>query len=451
VPFLQGRVLTLIEGQLLKTDEVAIIGGGLAGSEIALQLASRGRRVRLIEMRPEHSTPAHNTPYLAELVCSNSLKSDHPETASGLLKRELRMLGCRLLELAEDSKVPAGHALAVDRERFARSVTGVVERVPSISIERFEQEDLDVPPCSIIATGPLTSSPLSHALAAHLGSEHLYVYDAISISVAAASVNEERVFRASRYGKGGDDYLNIAFSREEYDRFVQFLRKAPTQEKRGFEDTRCFEACLPIEVIAGRGEESIRFGPLKPKGLADPATGREPHAVLQLRQETIDGAMLGLVGFQTRLTRPAQRELMRLIPGLDGAEILRWGSIHRNTFIDAPRLLDGKQMSRKRAGLFFAGQIVGVEGYMESIAHGLVTALNVERYLDAKEDLRFPRETLLGALQAHISGGGEPFQPMNANFGILPPIHGSKRRRRALLAERSLESLKRYLSMNLRD
>jgi methylenetetrahydrofolate--tRNA-(uracil-5-)-methyltransferase len=431
----------------LKHGDVTIIGGGLAGSEIALQLASRGHAVRLVEMRPERETPAHRTDGLAELVCSNSLKSEDPETASGLLKRELGMLGCRLLGIADRARVPAGHALAVDRELFSKIVTEEVEGEPLVSVERREQLDLELPPCSVIASGPLTSDDLSSALENHLGSESLYFYDAISISIDADSVDWGPMYRASRYGKGGADYWNAPFSREEYGRLVKFLREAPCVDKRGFEDSRCFDACLPVEVIASRGEESLRFGPLKPKGLPEPSTGREPHAVMQLRQETRDGRLLGLVGFQTRLTRPAQRELLRLIPGLGGARILRWGSIHRNTFIDSPRLLDEGQMSRTRRGLFFAGQIVGVEGYVESIAHGLVTALNVERYLVGEDFVRFPRETLIGALQEHLVTSPEPYQPMNVNFGILPPVQGPKKRRKQIRASRSIDALKGFLSM----
>jgi len=430
----------------LKKDEVTIIGGGLAGSEAALQLSSRGFAVRLVEMRPLRKTPAHRTGDLAELVCSNSLKSERPETASGLLKAELRLLGCRLLECAGRARVPAGHALAVDRELFSRVVTGEIEAEPRIRVVRAEQEDLELPGCAVVATGPLTSAALSSAFEEHFGSENLYFYDAISLSIDSGTIDRDRLFKASRYGKGGDDYWNAPFSKEEYRSLVDFLRRAPRVEKKGFEDSRCFEACLPIEVIASRGTESLRFGPLKPKGLVDPATGREPHAVLQLRQETRNGGLLGLVGFQTRLTRPAQRELLRLVPGLEGARILRWGSIHRNTFIDAPRLLDGGQMSRGRSGLFFTGQIVGVEGYVESIAHGLLTALNVERYLEGDEFISLPRETLLGALQEHLAGIAAPFQPMNANFGILPPVEGARRERKELYSRRSLEALKRFLT-----
>ena len=430
----------------MKRTDVTIIGGGLAGSEIALQLSSRGYSVGLVEMRPEQRTSAHRTGELAELVCSNSLKSEHQETASGLLKQELRMLGCRLLDLADGARVPAGHALAVDRELFARIVTGEVEAEPLICIERREQRDLNLPPCSVIATGPLTSNSLSGALEEHFGAERLYFYDAISISIDADSMDMNPLFKASRYGKGGADYWNVPFSREEYLKLVEFLRGAPCVERRGFEDSRCFEACLPVEVIASRGAESLRFGPLKPKGLVDPATGSEPHAVLQLRQETRDGRLLGLVGFQTRLTRPAQRELLRLVPGLGTARILRWGSIHRNTFIDSPRQLDDGQMSRKSKGLFFAGQIVGVEGYVESIAHGLVTALNIDKYMRGGDFIHLPRETLLGALQEHLTRISSPFQPMNVNFGILPPAPGPKKSRKEFHANRSLDALKYHLS-----
>lgn len=429
--------------------EVTIVGGGLAGSELALQLAGRGVRVTLIEMRPVCSTAAHRTPYLAELVCSNSLKSTDPGTASGLFKNELRMLDCRLLSAAGETRVPAGHALAVDREIFAKRVTELVEGESSISLERRKVGDIiELPPCSVVATGPLTSGMLSRALQDHFGVRHLSFYDAISLSVQADTVDTERIFRASRYGKGGEDYWNIPLDRDGYRRLVDFLKSAPTAHRHGFEERRCFEACLPVEIIAGRGDDALRFGPLKPKGLTDPRTGREPYAVIQLRQETRDGAMFGLVGFQTRLTRGAQRELVTMITALRGAEILRWGSIHRNTFLDAPRLLDGRQMSRGRDGLFFAGQLVGVEGYVESIAHGLVTALQIARYLEGGELPPFPCETLTGALQRHLAGGPEPFQPMNVNFGLLPPVKAKRRARRAVYAARALERIEEFITGN---
>ncbi len=427
--------------------EVTVVGGGLAGSELALQLADRGMRVTLVEMRPAARTPAHATADLAELVCSNSLKSDDPETASGLLKRELRLIGCRLLEIASGCRVRAGHAIAVDREQFSRAVTSCVESNPNIRLERREQRDLDLPPCSVIATGPLTSDALSDALRLHFKSDHLYFYDAISLSVSSDSIDPDYAFKASRYGKGGDDYWNIPLDADQYARLVRFLRSAPKTEKRGFEETRCFESCLPVEVIAARGEDALRFGPLKPKGLADPRTGREPYAAIQLRQETQDGTLFGLVGFQTRLTRGSQQELLTVIPGFRSPEILRWGSVHRNTFFDSPRLLDEAQMSRGRPGLFFAGQIVGVEGYMESIAHGAVVARNVARYAGGEPPAPlFPRETLLGSLQRHCSEGTAPFQPMNVNFGILPALSARRIERKKLYVERSLKMLETFLS-----
>lgn len=425
--------------------DVTVAGGGLAGSELALQLSDRGIAVRLVEMRPAEPTPAHKTGYLAELVCSNSLKSENLETASGLLKAELHTIGCRLLKAAEECRVPAGHALAVDREMFARGVTELIGRTSLIDVVRSEQKTLDLPQCSIVATGPLTSPPLSKAIQEHFSADNLYFYDAISISVGADSVDFGPAFRASRYGKGGEDYWNIPFTVEEYSRLVEFLRGAPKARKRDFEELRCFEACLPAEVLANRGEDTLRYGPMKPRGLPMPGSGREPYAVLQLRQETRDGTMLGLVGFQTRLTIGAQKELMRFIPGMADAEILRWGSIHRNTFLDSPRLLDGRQMSRRRSGLFFSGQIVGVEGYMECIAHGLVTAMNVASFLKGGKPVIFPSETLTGSLQRHLAEGKSPFQPMNVNFGLLPGMGCRKKDRKRLLAERSLESLESFL------
>jgi methylenetetrahydrofolate--tRNA-(uracil-5-)-methyltransferase len=428
------------------TYEVTVVGGGLAGSEAALQLAARGIRVTLVEMRPGRSSAAHTTGDLAELVCSNSLKSDDPETASGLLKRELRMLHCFLLETAETCRVAAGHALAVDRTLFGRAVTSLIENHPLISLERREQLDLELSPCSVIATGPLTSDALSLALQRHFSAEHLHFYDAISLSVSADSIDRDAGYRASRYGKGGNDYWNIPMNKREYERCVEFLRGAATEEKHGFEETRCFENCLPVEVLAARGVDTLRYGPLKPKGLPDPRTGREPYAVLQLRQEARDGTILGLVGFQTRLARLAQRELLRILPGFRSPEILRWGSVHRNTFLDSPRLLDEAQMSRSRSGLFFAGQLVGVEGYMETIAHALVSARNVRFHLKGRKAPLFPRETLLGSLQRHCIEGKSPFEPMNVNFGLLPAIAAPRADRKRLYAERSLAALGFFLS-----
>jgi methylenetetrahydrofolate--tRNA-(uracil-5-)-methyltransferase len=423
---------------------VTVVGGGLAGCEAALQLAERGVEVTLVEMRPGAMTPAHVTGDLAELVCSNSLKSDDPETASGLLKRELRMLRCFLLEAAAEARVEAGHALAVDRRLFSSRVAARVEGHRSIMVERREAAALPEGPC-IVASGPLTSASLSSAIADHVGADHLFFYDAISMSVTADSIDTELAFKASRYGKGGEDYWNVPLDEAAYGRLVDFLRGAPKAPSHGFEERLCFEGCLPVEVIASRGRDALRFGPLKPKGLTDPRTGRQPYAVVQLRRETIDGTLFGLVGFQTRLTRGAQRELLGVLPGFRDAEILRWGSVHRNTFVDAPRFLDGAQMSRARPGLFFAGQIAGVEGYMESIAHGLIAARNVLRWLEGAPPAPFPRETLLGALQLHCAAREGPFQPMNVNFGILPEIRARRAERRRLYAERSLAALGTFL------
>ncbi|MBN1885626.1 MAG: methylenetetrahydrofolate--tRNA-(uracil(54)-C(5))-methyltransferase (FADH(2)-oxidizing) TrmFO [Candidatus Krumholzibacteriota bacterium] len=425
--------------------ETTVVGGGLAGSEAALQLAARGITVRLLEMRPVATTPAHRTGDLAELVCSNSLKSEDPSTASGLLKAELRLLGCRLLDAAASARVPAGHALAVDREVFSRAVTEMLETEPLVTVERLEQTDLDLPPGSIVATGPLTSPAMADAIGEAVGRSGLFFYDAISISVSADSIDRSVAWAGSRYDRGGDDYLNLPFEEEEYERLVRHLREAPKTTPRGFEEGACFDACLPVETIASRGEDALRFGPLKPRGLADPRTGQEPFAVLQLRRETLDGSMLGLVGFQTRLTRPAQRELLELIPGLAGAEILRWGAMHRNTYLDSPRLLDDTQAAPGR-DLFFAGQLAGVEGYVESIAHGLVAAMNASRRLAGRGPFILPPETITGALQRHLAAPSSFFQPMNANFGLLQPVRGPRRERRRRKSERSLEALKRFLS-----
>lgn len=424
--------------------EITVVGGGLAGTEAALQLAARGRRVRLVEMRPATMTPAHHGGDLAELVCSNSLKSDDPGTASGLLKAELRMLGCRLLDAAGAARVPAGHALAVDRAAFSREVTALIENEPLITIERRTQVDLDLPAGSIVATGPLTSSDLAGAIRSALGEAGLFFYDAVSISLSAESIDRSVAWAGSRYGKGGEDYLNIPFDEETYVQLIEYLLSAPKTEPRGFEETACFDACLPVETIAGRGVDTLRFGPLKPRGLVDPRTGREPYAALQLRRETLDGSMYGLVGFQTRLSRPAQRTLLSMIPGLGEAEILRWGAIHRNTYLHSPVLLDAVQAIPGRP-LFFAGQLVGVEGYVESIAHGLLSALNAMRRLDGRGDLVLPPETILGALQRYLATPCDRFQPMNANFGLLPPMGGRRRERRLRKAERSLAAMRSFL------
>lgn len=429
---------------------VKVIGGGLAGSEASLQLSSKGIDVELIEMRPVRSTPAHKTHLLAELVCSNSLKSEDLLTASGLLKKELSMLGCKLIDIARKARVEAGHALAVDRNLFGKMVTERIEKDSHIELKREEVCDIPDDACVIIATGPLTSESLSKAIERHFSSRHLYFYDAISISVSSDSIDEERAFKASRYGKGGNDYWNIPLMKEEYEKLIDYLIEAPKVKKKGYEDNICFESCLPIEVIASRGKDSLRFGPLKPKGLIDPETGKEPYAAIQLRKENIEGTMYGLVGFQTRLTRPAQRDLLKMLPGFkEPIEILRWGAIHRNTFLNSPEVLNERQMSKNRKGLFFAGQIVGVEGYVESMAHGLITSINVLYYLNGKEAPLFPKDTMIGGLQRHLKELGKDFQPMNANFGLLPAIKAPRKERRRLLVERAAESMEKFIKKEL--
>ncbi len=427
---------------------VTVVGGGLAGSEATWQLLNRGVRVRLFEMRPHRLTPAHRTGYLAELVCSNSLRSKEITTGAGLLKAELHMAGSIVMEAALRAEVPAGSALAVDREVFSRYITDKLQGNPNLEIIREEVKEIPPPPC-IIATGPLTSDALSEALKGVLGSEHLYFYDAIAPVVDADSIDYSKVFRASRYGKGGDDYLNCPLNKEEYDRFYQALIEADTVTPRDFEEERVFEGCMPIEVMARRGKDTLRFGPMKPVGLIDPRTGKEPYAVVQLRVENKEATAYNLVGFQTRLRWPEQKRVFRLIPGLERAEFLRYGSMHRNTFINGPRFLNRDLSLKPLDGVYLAGQITGVEGYIESTAMGLVAALSVYMRLMGKEFIPPPPETAHGALLRYVTESPERgFQPSNINFGLLPPLRErikDKRRKKEALARRALEAWQRYL------
>ena len=418
--------------------EITIIGGGLAGCEAAWQAAERGCVVRLFEMRPGTRTPAHQTDRLAELVCSNSLKSESLEDASGLLKAEMRALGSQILTCAETHRVPAGSALAVDREAFAAAVTRAVTAHPRIRVLREEVPALPAARPVVVATGPLTSEALSADLqgrfCAFLGAGEdatgpgrwLSFYDAISPIVSADSVDQQIVFAASRYEKGGADYLNCPLSRDEYLAFREVLLKGERYPLHDFEEARYFEGCLPIEELAERGEDVLRFGPMRPVGLRDPRTGRRPYAVLQLRQENHgpDGraTMYNLVGMQTRLRRGEQLGAFRLIPGLQQVEILRYGSIHRNTFINAPLLLAHSLQFRGDAALLFAGQLTGVEGYLESAATGLLAGINAARLARGEAVVSPPSTTMLGALLCYItSADPRTFQPINANFGLLPP------------------------------
>jgi len=442
--------------------DLLVIGGGLAGSEAAFQAAQRGLRVRLFEMRPSVQTGAHQTHDLAELVCSNSLGSNLPDRASGVLKNEMRMLGSMLLECAEAASLPAGGALAVDRELFARLVTERIESQPNFEIVREEMKEIPNSP-AIIASGPLTSPALSHSIAALSGEEHLFFFDAISPIVDADTINMQIAFRASRYGTGEQDegdYINCPLSREEYYAFVEALLNAQRIELRSFEDAiksgvkagHFFEGCLPVEIIAERGIDSLAFGPMRPVGLRDPRTGRRPYAVVQLRQDNLAGSLYNLVGFQTNLKFPEQKRVLRLIPGLENAEFIRYGQMHRNTFIASPKLLRPTLQHVQRDDLFFAGQITGVEGYMGNIATGLLAGVNAARVHHHEEPIVLPQTTMLGALCHYVTHADlKDFQPMKANFGILPALESTsklgKRERAGAYAERALVDLQLALSL----
>lgn len=424
-----------------------VVGGGLAGSEAAWQIAGRGVRVALVEMRPGVATPAHTTGDLAELVCSNSLGSDSLASASGVLKEEMRILGSLVLRCAEGSRIAAGSALAVDRRRFARLVTGYTQRCPRVRVVREEVRAIPEGLPTIIASGPLTSDNLAHAIAQLTGREHLYFYDAVAPIVTAESCDMSKAFWGSRYGRGGDDYLNCPMTKEEYDRFYEALVSARTAPVHGFEDAKVFEACMPVEVMAKRGREALAFGPLRPVGLTHPRTGLRPYAVVQLRRENAAGSLLNMVGFQTRLTWDEQRRVFRMIPGLERAEFVRYGVMHRNTFIDSPELLLATLQFKLSDTLFFAGQITGVEGYLESAASGLVAGVNVARLASGLAPIRFPEETVHGSMCRHIATRGHgPFQPMNANFGIMPRFDTKARGRaaRRQIATRALLVMKNF-------
>jgi methylenetetrahydrofolate--tRNA-(uracil-5-)-methyltransferase len=441
-------------------SDLIVIGGGLAGSEAAWQAAERGIRVRLYEMRPVLQTGAHQTRDLAELVCSNSLGSNLPDRASGLLKNEARLLGSMLLECAEAASLPAGGALAVDRDLFARLVTQKLDVHPNIEIVREEMKRIPDAPV-IVASGPLTSPALSASIAAMSGEEHLFFFDAIAPIVQAESMDMNIAFRASRYGTGDQeegDYINCPLSKEEYYAFVQALLEAERIELRAFEEAiksgvragHFFEGCLPVEIIAGRGPDSLAFGPMRPVGLEDPLTGKRPYAVVQLRQDNLAGTLYNLVGFQTNLKFPEQKRVFRMIPGLGHAEFVRYGQMHRNTFIASPKLLRPTLQHRTRDDLFFAGQITGVEGYMGNIATGLLAGINAARLLQGEEPITFPQTTMLGALCHYVTHADlKDFQPMKANFGILPPIEFNaktgKRERGQAYADRSLAILQTLL------
>ncbi len=434
--------------------DLMVIGGGLAGTEAAWQAAERGMAVELFEMRPTRTTPAHTSSLLAELVCSNSLGSKLVDRAPGLLKEELRRLGSMVIACADATAVPAGGALAVDREAFAQSVTERIESHSRITLRRQEVRELPEGLPVVVATGPLTSPELADSIARLTGSAYLYFYDAMAPIVTADSIDMSVAFRASRYGQGGGegDYINCPLNKIEYDHFVGELVGAETAVLRDFEleDPNFFEACLPVEVLGQRGDQALAFGPLKPVGLTDPRTGRRPYAVVQLRQDNHSATLYNLVGFQTNLTWGEQERVFRLIPGLAHAEFVRLGQMHRNTFINAPALLLGTMQLRAKQDLFFAGQITGTEGYVGSVASGFVAGLNAARLANGLNLVSFPGTTMLGALCGYVSNTNpEGFQPMKANFGLLPSLEPpvrKKRERYAAYARRALLDLERFIN-----
>ncbi len=431
-------------------DSLIIIGGGLAGSEAAWQAASRGIAVRLYEMRPNKLTEAHHTGLMGELVCSNSLRSNDPQSAPGLLKRELSMGGSLIMEAAEAATVPAGSALAVDRMVFAEFISQRLEAHPNITVIREEMTELPGQ-LAVLATGPLTSEAMSKSLSDIVGSDYLYFYDAIAPIVDAASIDDAKVYRMSRYGKGGDDYVNCPMTKEEYERFYAALTTADSLTPRNFEENRVFEGCMPIEMMAVRGVDTPRFGPMKPVGLRDPRTGRDSYAVVQLRAENRELTAYNLVGFQTRLKWPEQKKVFSLIPGLEKAEFLRYGSLHRNTFINAPLSLNRDLSLKARKDLFVAGQITGVEGYIESTAMGLIAGINAASRIRGQQPVPVPSVSAHGALIGHlVETENKHFQPSNINFGLFPvPAAAAqirdKKARRAIIVEQALKDWEQYL------
>ena len=432
--------------------EITIIGGGLAGCEAAYQAARLGCRVRLFEQRPHRSTEAHRTGGLAELVCSNSLRSDRPESPVGALKEELRIGGSVVLAAADAARVPAGQALAVDRTRMSAEVEARLQATGAIEVVREEVSELPAAGVVVVATGPLTSAPLAAAIQALTGAERLYFYDAIAPIVAADSVDPARCFTADRYGKGDGDYLNCGLDAAEYRRFYEALMAAERVPLADFETPHYFEGCLPIEVLAERGVDTLRFGPMKPVGLTDPHTGRQPYAAVQLRAEDEARTAFNLVGFQTKLTYPAQERVFRLIPGLAEAEFLRLGSIHRNTYLDSPRCLTPEQEARARPNLFFAGQMTGVEGYVESTCSGWLAGVAAARRALGLGPLLPPRESSMGAMLAHTTGPVRAnFQPSNIHRGLYPPLADPPRKRherRTAYCTRAIDAFARWHAEN---
>ncbi|MFB3924823.1 MAG: methylenetetrahydrofolate--tRNA-(uracil(54)-C(5))-methyltransferase (FADH(2)-oxidizing) TrmFO [Syntrophales bacterium] len=432
----------------MKCKPVIIIGGGLAGCEAAWQIVKRGMSATLFEMKPKRFSPAHKSPHLSELVCSNSFRSNNILDAVGLLKEEMRLLGSLILRAADETAVPAGKALAVDRELFSRRVEDLLLSTEGLEIMREEATEIPSGSTVIVATGPLTSDTLAANIAGMLGRNYLYFYDAISPIVEACSIDPKKTFRASRYMTGEGDYLNCPMDKTRYESFWKALREARETPARDFENARYFESCLPIEVMAMRGMETLLFGPMKPVGLIDPATGRQPYAVVQLRQENREATLFNMVGFQTRLAWPEQKRIFRMIPGLENAEFARYGSIHRNTFIKSPALLQPTLQLRSSGRIFFAGQITGVEGYMESAATGIIAGINALRHASGRETVSPPQSTAIGSLLKYITAAeSENFQPMNVNFGLFPPLEKKlpRKLRSQAYAQRALADMKEWI------
>ena len=429
--------------------EVTVLGAGLAGSECAWQLAKRGIRVRLVEMKPKKMTPAHTSEYFAELVCSNSLRSDELTNAVGLLKAELRRLGSLIMESADHNRVAAGGALAVDREAFARYITEKLRACENIEIVADEATGFPDGEC-VVATGPLTSDALADKISELCGGEGLHFYDAVAPIVTLESVDMENAFFASRYDKGTADYINCSMDETEYKAFVRELCGAKEASVHGFDDGGVFEGCMPVEVMARRGEDTLRYGPMKPVGLRDPRTGHENYAIVQLRRDNADGTLYNIVGFQTHLTWGEQKRVFSMIPALHDAEFVRYGVMHRNTFLDAPRVLSAQLCLKTHPNVFFAGQITGFEGYMESAASGLLAARNLYARLEGKVLPPPPVDTMCGALIQYLTTENKNFQPMGANMGILPPLPAEtrprdKRLRYMAQAERAVASFQHWL------
>ncbi len=428
--------------------EVTVIGAGLAGSEAALQLAKRNIKVKLYEMRPQKTTGSHKTGDCAEFVCSNSLGAFDTTNASGLLKREMEILGGELIKIAYDCKVPAGNALAIDREKFSQKVNEKINENPNITLIREEITEIPQTPV-IIASGPLTSPELAENIKKFTNNEHLYFFDAIAPIIEADSINFDIAFRQNRYNKGNADYINCPMNKDQYEKFYEILTTSPRIELKEFEkNAKFFESCLPVEVLASRGKDTLRFGPMKPVGLVDPRTGDDNYAVVQLRQDNSAKTLYNIVGFQTNLKWGSQKELIHSIPGLENASIVRYGVMHRNTFINSPKLLNPTLQTRAREDLFFAGQLTGTEGYTESIASGLLAGINMARFINNEPLLRLPQITMLGALTHYITNPEhDKFQPINSNWGILEKIELPKKERKnkklkaELLSNRSIEFL----------